>query len=171
MTHDWFCKDGEHEPGARPFEGRRRTCKRHCREYAAQSLVTAPAPTETVAAPSPSEVEKIPPEEVTQKVSKSFGKCPTEALSDQRKKTKVSGWHKSCCEGEKSRPHAVEGADGRDFHVIRVSGQLKRAPDAPLEVELTPLTHGMRVWQDGEAFVKYARAMQIPTLAANLYRP
>ncbi|RWW71514.1 hypothetical protein BHE74_00020745 [Ensete ventricosum] len=76
---------------------------------AAQSLVTAPAPTETVAAPSPSEVEKIPPEEVTQKVSKSFGKCPTEALSDQRKKTKVSGWHKSCCEGEKSRPHAVEG--------------------------------------------------------------
>ncbi|RWW80057.1 hypothetical protein BHE74_00011631 [Ensete ventricosum] len=34
------------------------------------------------------------------------------------------------------------GVDDRDYHAIRMSSLPKRAPDAPLEMDLTPLTYG-----------------------------
>ncbi|RWW85526.1 hypothetical protein BHE74_00005780 [Ensete ventricosum] len=40
--------------------------------------------------------------------------------------------------------------------------------DAPLDIDLTPLTHG-RVWLDGEALVRYIRGTLIPRLASDLY--
>ncbi|RZR82871.1 hypothetical protein BHM03_00009399 [Ensete ventricosum] len=42
------------------------------------------------------------------------------------------------------------GVDGRDYHAIRMCNLPERAPEAPLDVDLRPLTHGMIVWQDGE---------------------
>ncbi|RZR71711.1 hypothetical protein BHM03_00006749 [Ensete ventricosum] len=145
-----------------------------------------------------STVEDIPLEEATRKAPESSGKRPTEASSSQRKKIKVFGRHKSHREGEKLSRHAAEGkrpaalvertpaprtrsksvkelcntclgADGQHFYVIRVSNQPKSAPDAPFEVDLTPWTHGMPVWQDDEASVKYVWVTQIPKLATDLY--
>ncbi|RRT85361.1 hypothetical protein B296_00005043 [Ensete ventricosum] len=49
------------------------------------------------------------------------------------------------------------GKDGRDYHAIRVSEQLERAFDAPLEVDLTQLAHGGQVWLDGEPSATYVR--------------
>ncbi|RWW10325.1 hypothetical protein GW17_00026139 [Ensete ventricosum] len=141
----------------------------------ASSPVIAPAPTQSVAAPSPPKVQEIPPKEVTQKAPESSGKCSVEAPSSQRKKARVSGRHKSCREGEKLKSRATDGktpvapvertsapktrlksvkelcsahlrADGRDFHVIEISSQPEHAPDVPLEVDLTPLTHGICIW-------------------------
>ncbi|RRT44261.1 hypothetical protein B296_00044344 [Ensete ventricosum] len=45
---------------------------------------------------------------------------------------------------------ASVGVDGRDYHAIRMCNLLERAPEAPLDVDLRPLTHGMIVWQDRE---------------------
>ncbi|RZR70467.1 hypothetical protein BHM03_00000075 [Ensete ventricosum] len=45
----------------------------------------------------------------------------------------------------------------------------ERAPDAPLEIDLAPLTYGDGIWLDGEASAKYIRATQIPKLASDLY--
>ncbi|RZS08471.1 hypothetical protein BHM03_00039455 [Ensete ventricosum] len=46
---------------------------------------------------------------------------------------------------------------------------LEQAFDAPLEPDLRPLTHGMPVWQRGEALATYIRGMLIPRLATDLY--
>ncbi|RWW68965.1 hypothetical protein BHE74_00023467 [Ensete ventricosum] len=128
------------------------------------------------------EVE-IPSEEATRKMPEVSGKHPVEAPSGQWKKAKVLGRHKSRHEGEKSKSRATKGKkpttsieetptprvrsksvkelsthpgeDGRDYHVIRVSSRPEHAPDAPLEVHLSQLTHIMWIWQDGEASVKY----------------
>ncbi|RRT78798.1 hypothetical protein B296_00026534 [Ensete ventricosum] len=43
------------------------------------------------------------------------------------------------------------------------------APDAPLDIDLTPLTHGMRVCLDGEASARYIQGTLIPRLASDLY--
>ncbi|RRT75772.1 hypothetical protein B296_00005907 [Ensete ventricosum] len=61
------------------------------------------------------------------------------------------------------------GVDDRDYHAIRMSSLPKRAPDAPLEMDLTPLTYREGIWLDGEASTKYIRATQIPKLASDLY--
>ncbi|RWW62739.1 hypothetical protein BHE74_00030116 [Ensete ventricosum] len=59
--------------------------------------------------------------------------------------------------------------DGRDYHAIRMCNLLEQASDAPLEPDLRPLTHGMPVWQRGEASATYIRGMLIPRLATDLY--
>ncbi|RWW87051.1 hypothetical protein BHE74_00004139 [Ensete ventricosum] len=59
--------------------------------------------------------------------------------------------------------------DGRDYHTTRMCNLPERAPDAPLDVDLRPLTHGMLVWQDREALAKYIRGTLIPRLASDLY--
>ncbi|RRT79600.1 hypothetical protein B296_00005180 [Ensete ventricosum] len=59
--------------------------------------------------------------------------------------------------------------DGRDYHTTRMCNLPERAPDAPLDVDLRPLTHGMLVWQDREALAKYIRGTPIPRLASDLY--
>ncbi|RRT50567.1 hypothetical protein B296_00027872 [Ensete ventricosum] len=129
------------------------------------NLIVAPVPTEPTAAPSPPKVQEIPQKEATRKALEAFGKHPAEAPSSQRKKAKVPGRHKSCCEGTKLKSRAAEGkkpaaqveetptpkarlksvkelcsahpgVNSRDYHIIRVSSQLERAPDASLEVDL-----------------------------------
>ncbi|RWW52782.1 hypothetical protein BHE74_00040783 [Ensete ventricosum] len=139
--------------------------RHHCSD-----LVTAPTPAQPAVAPSPLEVQEIPLEEATE----TFGKCPTEAPSGRRKKAKVLSRHKSHREGEKSKSRATEGKkpiapiketptpratpnlvkelcsarpgeDCRDYHVIRVSSQPEHAPDAPLEVNLSPLMHEKQI--------------------------
>ncbi|RRT68962.1 hypothetical protein B296_00026183 [Ensete ventricosum] len=116
---------------------------------AMSSQVVAPIAVDPAPARSPSEVQEIPLVEATRKVPESFGKCQAETLSGQRKKSKVSGQHKSRCKGEKSMPQVAEGeksdppnkrtpdarpkpksvrelcsarlrVDGRDFHAILV---------------------------------------------------
>ncbi|RWW62599.1 hypothetical protein BHE74_00030267 [Ensete ventricosum] len=59
--------------------------------------------------------------------------------------------------------------DGRDYHAIRMCNLPEKAPDAPLEVDLRPLTHGMLVWQNGEASAKYIQVTLIPRLTTDLY--
>ncbi|RWW05853.1 hypothetical protein GW17_00030854 [Ensete ventricosum] len=65
--------------------------------------------------------------------------------------------------------YARLGVDGRDYHVVRMSNLPEHDPDAPLEMHLSPLTHGTRIWQDRAASTKYAPKVQIPRLAADLY--
>ncbi|RWV91352.1 hypothetical protein GW17_00046366 [Ensete ventricosum] len=43
------------------------------------------------------------------------------------------------------------GTDSQDYHAIRVGTQLERASDAPLEIDLTSLTHKTQIWLDEEA--------------------
>ncbi|RWV84806.1 hypothetical protein BHE74_00041208 [Ensete ventricosum] len=45
----------------------------------------------------------------------------------------------------------------------------EQASDAPLEVNLAPLTRGTWIWHDGEASLRYLRGTQIPRLATDLY--
>ncbi|RWV81436.1 hypothetical protein GW17_00057145 [Ensete ventricosum] len=59
--------------------------------------------------------------------------------------------------------------DGRDYHAIRMCNLPEKAPDAPLEVDLRPLTHVMLVWQNGEASAKYIQVTLIPRLTTDLY--
>ncbi|RWW89299.1 hypothetical protein BHE74_00001763 [Ensete ventricosum] len=102
-----------------------------------------------------------------------------------RKKAKVTGRHKSHSEGESSKTRSTKGkvpasmvdeastpgsqrpksvgelcsaklgVDGRDYHVVRISSLPERNPDSPLEMHLSPLTHGTRIWQDRVASAKY----------------
>ncbi|RWV98282.1 hypothetical protein GW17_00038877 [Ensete ventricosum] len=116
------------------------------------SPVTVLVPAQLAAAPSPPEVQEIPPEEATKKAPEASGKCLIETPFGQRKKAKVTGWHKSYREGEKLKSRATEGKkpaapvketltprartksvkelcsartgeDCRDYHIIRVSSQ------------------------------------------------
>ncbi|RRT63520.1 hypothetical protein B296_00042657 [Ensete ventricosum] len=116
------------------------------------SPVIVLVPAQPVAAPSPPEVQEIPPEEATKKAPEASGKCLIETPFGQRKKAKVTGWHKSYCEGEKLKSRAAEGkkpaapvketltpkartklvkelcstrtgGDCRDYHIIRVCSQ------------------------------------------------
>ncbi|RZS22456.1 hypothetical protein BHM03_00055248 [Ensete ventricosum] len=145
-----------------------------CPDATTLTLIAAPVPAEPTAAPSPPKVQEIPQKEVTRKALEASGKHPAEAPSGQRKKAKVPGRHKSYCEGAKlkfraaegkklaapveetptpkARPKSVKelcsacpGVNIRDYHIIRVSSQLERAPDASLEVDLSSLTHGMQI--------------------------
>ncbi|RZR75610.1 hypothetical protein BHM03_00000023 [Ensete ventricosum] len=43
---------------------------------------------------------------------------------------------------------ASVGMDGPDYHTIRMCSLLEHTPDAPLDIDLTPLTHGMQIWLD-----------------------
>ncbi|RZR86871.1 hypothetical protein BHM03_00014157 [Ensete ventricosum] len=61
------------------------------------------------------------------------------------------------------------GVDGQDYHAIRMCNISEKAPDAPIEADLRPLTHGMLVWQNGEASTKYIRGTLILRLAIDLY--
>ncbi|RRT57324.1 hypothetical protein B296_00047332 [Ensete ventricosum] len=112
----------------------------------------------------------------------------TKAPSSQWKKAKVSSRHKSRREGKNSKSRVAKGKepatpvegtltprarsksvkelysahpreDGQDCHVIRVRNQPEHAPDVPLEVNHSPLMHGMQIWQDDEAPTKYAQGM------------
>ncbi|RRT73762.1 hypothetical protein B296_00007884 [Ensete ventricosum] len=49
------------------------------------------------------------------------------------------------------------GMDSQDYHAIRVGTQLEHASDAPLEIDLTSLTHRTQIWLDGEASTQYAQ--------------
>ncbi|RWW36728.1 hypothetical protein BHE74_00058271, partial [Ensete ventricosum] len=64
---------------------------------------------------------------------------------------------------------AHPGVDDRDYHAIQMSNLPKHALDAPLEIDLAPLTYRDGIWLDGEASTKYIRATQIPKLASDLY--
>ncbi|RRT71505.1 hypothetical protein B296_00018852 [Ensete ventricosum] len=46
---------------------------------------------------------------------------------------------------------ASAGVDGWDYHAIWMCNLPERAPNVPLEIDLTPLTHGTWIWLDGEA--------------------
>ncbi|RRT54385.1 hypothetical protein B296_00047384 [Ensete ventricosum] len=50
---------------------------------------------------------------------------------------------------------ASPGVDSRDYHAIRMCNLPELAPDAPLEIDLTLLTHETRIWLDGEALASY----------------
>ncbi|RRT41486.1 hypothetical protein B296_00020510 [Ensete ventricosum] len=45
----------------------------------------------------------------------------------------------------------------------------EQASNAPLDPDLIPLTHGMSVWQSGEASATYIRGVLLPRLASDLY--
>ncbi|RZS21534.1 hypothetical protein BHM03_00054187, partial [Ensete ventricosum] len=64
---------------------------------------------------------------------------------------------------------ARAGVDGRDYHATRMCNLPERSSDAPLNPDLSPLTHGTQVWQSGEASATYIRGMLIPRLATDLY--
>ncbi|RWW12039.1 hypothetical protein GW17_00024310 [Ensete ventricosum] len=160
---------------------------------------TAPALAQPIAiSSSPPKVQEIPSEEVTKKVTVASGKHLIEATSSQRKKAKVIGRHKSHKKREGSKSQAVKGkgptspvdevltlrarpksvrelcnarprVDDRDYHVIRVSSLPEHDPNAPLEMHLSPLTHGIQIWQHEATLVKYAWEVQIPQLATDLY--
>ncbi|RWW75969.1 hypothetical protein BHE74_00015971 [Ensete ventricosum] len=51
---------------------------------------------------------------------------------------------------------AQPGVDGKDYHVVRMINLPEHDPNAPLEMHLSPLTHGTWIWQDETASVKYA---------------
>ncbi|RRT60775.1 hypothetical protein B296_00028189 [Ensete ventricosum] len=102
-----------------------------------------------------------------------------------RKKAKVTGRHKSHGEGESSKTRSTKGkvpasmvdkastprsrrpksvgelcsaqlgVDSRDYHVVQMSNLPERNPDSPLEMHLSPLTYGTRIWQDRVASAKY----------------
>ncbi|RZR76962.1 hypothetical protein BHM03_00001888 [Ensete ventricosum] len=127
---------------------------------------------------SPLKVQEIRPEETTQKITECSRKRLPETTLGPRKKAKVTGRHKSHHEVESSKNQAVKGkestspvdeastprsrrpklvrelcnaqlgVDGRDYHVVRMSSLLERDTDAPLELALSPLMHGTRIWQD-----------------------
>ncbi|RRT58887.1 hypothetical protein B296_00046253 [Ensete ventricosum] len=125
---------------------------------------------------------------VTQ-VPKSSGKHPVETSPGRGRI--VFGRHKSHRGGKKSRSQVAEGkkpipptertliARSRSksvkelcsarLGVIRVSNQSEHMPYVPLMADLTPLTHGTRVWLDNEASTKYVRDTQLPRLATDLY--
>ncbi|RWV81819.1 hypothetical protein GW17_00056729 [Ensete ventricosum] len=144
----------------------------------ASTPITAPAPAEPTVAPSPPKVQEIPPEEAIRKAPEASGKRPVETSPGQRKKAKGKKPTTPIEEtsAPKTRPKSMKelfsthsGEDGRDYHVLWVSNRSEHAPDAPLEVGLTLLTHGSCIWQDGKASAKYARVTQIPQLATGLY--
>ncbi|RRT62529.1 hypothetical protein B296_00030730 [Ensete ventricosum] len=119
-------------------------------------------------------------------------------MAGQRKKSKDSGRHRLPHKADKSASRAARGkgpvglaeetltprpkprsmrelcsahpgVDDRDYHAIWMSSLPERAPDAPLEIDLAPLTYEDGIWLDGEASAKYIRATQIPKLASDLY--
>ncbi|RRT75391.1 hypothetical protein B296_00031264 [Ensete ventricosum] len=59
--------------------------------------------------------------------------------------------------------------DGRDYHATRMCNLPERSSDAPLNPDLSPLTHKTPVWQSGEASATYIRGMLIPRLTIDLY--
>ncbi|RWW07294.1 hypothetical protein GW17_00029329 [Ensete ventricosum] len=73
--------------------------------------------------------------------------------------------------------NACPGVDDRVYHAIHMCNLPERAPDAPLEIDLAPLTYGDEIWLDGEASeggdlnavaVDEARASEAQSLADNL---
>ncbi|RZS03298.1 hypothetical protein BHM03_00033449 [Ensete ventricosum] len=50
---------------------------------------------------------------------------------------------------------AHPGVDDRDYHAIQMSNLPKHALDAPLEIDLAPLTYRDGIWLDGEASTKF----------------
>ncbi|RWW24583.1 hypothetical protein GW17_00011125, partial [Ensete ventricosum] len=50
-----------------------------------------------------------------------------------------------------------------------INNRLEAVVDALFEFDLSPLTHGSRIWQDGEASAKYVGGTQVPRLAVDLY--
>ncbi|RRT66866.1 hypothetical protein B296_00009104 [Ensete ventricosum] len=101
-------------------------------------------------------------------------------LAGQRKKSKDFGWHRLHHEADRSAYRAAKGkgpagpveetptpksksrsvkelcsacpkVDGWDYHTIRMSSLPERALDAPLEMDLAPVTYGAGIWLDREA--------------------
>ncbi|RZR97184.1 hypothetical protein BHM03_00026307 [Ensete ventricosum] len=123
-------------------------------------------------------------EEATRRALKVPIKRPAEDSTNHRKKTKVSGRQRSHHEGDKSRSRAAKGKrpidlseetpaprakpksvkelcstclgeDDRDYHAIRMCNLPECTSNVLLEMDLTPRTHGMRIWLDGEASTRY----------------
>ncbi|RZR84058.1 hypothetical protein BHM03_00010835, partial [Ensete ventricosum] len=72
---------------------------------------------------------EIPPEEATRKVPESFGKCRAETLSGQRKKSKVSGRHKSRREAQSLANHLkveLEEATQRQESLEEELGEIRK---------------------------------------------
>ncbi|RZS19785.1 hypothetical protein BHM03_00052221 [Ensete ventricosum] len=125
---------------------------------------TAPTPALRAESRSPSEVQEIPTEEATRRSASraTNGKGPTGPTEETPTPRPKSRSMRELCS-------VHPGVDDRDYHAIRMSNLPDRAPDAPLEQNLMPLTYREGIWLDGEALVKYIRATQIPKLASNLY--
>ncbi|RRT66784.1 hypothetical protein B296_00019513 [Ensete ventricosum] len=151
---------------------------------------TLPPPAPHVESGSASNVQEIPVEEARGVPEVSY-KRRGEDLVGQRKKdrrksprkaNKAAAMGKSLIDVSKEpptprwRPKSVRElcsanirVDDWDCHAIWMCILSERAFDAPLEPDLRPLTHGMPVWQNGEASATYIRGMLIPWLATNLY--
>ncbi|RWW78337.1 hypothetical protein BHE74_00013484 [Ensete ventricosum] len=69
---------------------------------------------------------------------------------------------------EASSKHPAE-ASYSPWKKAKINNRLEVIVDALFEFDLSPLTHGSRIWQDGEASAKYVGGTQVPQLAVDLY--
>ncbi|RWW71577.1 hypothetical protein BHE74_00020660 [Ensete ventricosum] len=155
--------------------------------------VPAPAPPPPSIPPSESgsasDVREIPVEEARGAPEASRKRRGGDSVS-QKKKDRRRSPHKAdrASKGKgpadtlveppapRQRPKSVRelcsaraGVYSRDYHAIRMCNLPKQASDAPLDPDLRPLTHGMLVWQSGEASTTYIRGVLLPRLALDLY--
>ncbi|RZR88772.1 hypothetical protein BHM03_00016403 [Ensete ventricosum] len=155
-----------------------------CPTSASSMPVNASASEQLAELASPLDVQKIPTDKVVRGTFVERMRGTSEELIGRRKKTKVSSRHRSHRGGDgqdKSESRAAKGkelaspieetptARARPLSMKELCGQLERASDAPLEVDLTQLAHEGQVWLDGEASATYVHATQIPRLAGDMY--
>ncbi|RWV78369.1 hypothetical protein GW17_00060680, partial [Ensete ventricosum] len=103
---------------------------------------------------------EMPPCKVDRATTKGKGlvEVPEEPPASRRKLKSVRELH-----------NASARVDSRDYHAIRMCNLPEKAPDAPLEADLRPLTHEILVWQNRKASTKYIRGTLILRLATDLY--
>ncbi|RWW84731.1 hypothetical protein BHE74_00006650, partial [Ensete ventricosum] len=162
------------------------------------SSAPASTPVSRAESGSTSEVQEIPIEEATRpsgEEGRGVPEVPRKRQAEDSAGHRKKDRHKSHQEADRSatkgkgpvdtaeepptprrKPKSVRelcsvsvGVDGRDYHAIRICSLPECAPDAPLDIDLTPLTHGMWVWLDGEASTRYIRGTLISRLASDLY--
>ncbi|RZS17300.1 hypothetical protein BHM03_00049429 [Ensete ventricosum] len=104
--------------------------------------------------------DSTPPCKVDRATTKGKGlvEVPEEPPASRRKLKSVRELH-----------NASARVDSRDYHAIRMCNLPEKAPDAPLEADLRPLTHEILVWQNRKASTKYIRGTLILRLATDLY--
>ncbi|RZS14181.1 hypothetical protein BHM03_00045838 [Ensete ventricosum] len=149
------------------------------------ALASTPTPSPRAESGSASEVQEISVEEATRRPlgeeARGAPEVPCKRQAEDPTIDRKKDWCKSHHEADRSaakgkglvdtaeeppaprrKPKSVRelcsatsGVDGRDYHAIQMCSLSKRAPDAPLDIDLTPLTHRMWVWLDGEASTRY----------------
>ncbi|RWW53628.1 hypothetical protein BHE74_00039875 [Ensete ventricosum] len=152
---------------------------------ASRALASTPTPSPRAESGSASEVQEISVEEATRRPlgeeARGAPEVPCKRQAEDPTIDRKKDWCKSHHEADRSaakgkglvdtaeeppaprrKPKSVRelcsatsGVDGRDYHAIQMCSLSKRAPDAPLDIDLTPLTHRMWVWLDGEASTRY----------------